>query len=104
MEVPLSAAWLRQLGDEAKAQMTEAKMHNMTAVPLPPPGKRRQRADLYEIETIVEEQRGWYLVRWAGYHPSWEAWRISGAVGTPVETWEQARIVKNTEGMRAWRG
>ena len=38
------------------------------------------------------------------YHPSWEAWRISGAPGGAVETWEQGRFLKNTEAMRAWRG
>ena len=25
------------------------------------------------------------------YHPSWEAWRISGVIGSPVETWEEVR-------------
>jgi hypothetical protein len=86
MDVPLSAAWLRQLGDETKAQMTEAMLHNSVTAPMPAPGKRKRRADIYEIDAIVEEKSGWYLVRWAGYHPSWEAWRTSGEVGSPVET------------------
>ena len=25
------------------------------------------------------------------YHPSWEAWRISGEVGDPLQTWEEVR-------------
>ena len=69
-DFPLSAQWMRQLGDEEKAQMTEAMVHNLTTAPKPPPGKRRRRADRYEIEAIVKEQRGWYLVRWAGYVPN----------------------------------
>jgi len=103
-DFPLSAAWLRQLGDEEKAQMTEAMVHNLTTAPPPPPGKRKPRSDHYQIEAIVEEQRGGFLVRWAGYHPSWEAWRISGAPGGAVETWEQGRFLENTEAMRTWRG
>jgi hypothetical protein len=104
MDLPLSAAWLRQLGDETKALTTEAMLHNLVTAPMPAPGMRKRRADTYEIEAIVEEQRGWYLVRWAGYHPSWEAWRTSGVVGSPVETWEQRRVLKNTEALRAWSG
>ena len=34
-DFPLSAAWLRQLGDEEKAQMTEAMVHNLTTAPPP---------------------------------------------------------------------
>ena len=104
MNVPLSAAWLRQLGDEAKAQTTEAMLHNLVTAPMPAPGKQKRRADNYEIEAIVEQKSGWYLVRWAGYHPSWEAWRISGEVGSPVVTWEQRRVLKKTEALRAWSG
>ena len=100
---PLSPAWYRQLGDGAAAQMAEARLDNLSTAPAPAAGKRR-RWDTYEVEAIVNEERGWYLVRWAGYHPSWEAWRTSGAVGSPVETWEQGRYLMNTEAMRAWRG
>ena len=96
MDVPLSAAWLRQLGDETKAQMTEAMLHNSVTAPMPAPGKRKRRADIYEIDAIVEEKSGWYLVRWAGYHPSWEAWRIHGDLGTPLQTWEPVSHVRRT--------
>jgi hypothetical protein len=102
--IPLSPAWHRQLGKEPAAQMAEARLHNLSTAPAPAAGKRRRRADQFEVEAIVDEERGWYLVRWAGYHPSWEAWRTSGAVGSPVETWEQERYLMNTEAMRAWRG
>lgn len=104
MGMPLSAGWWRQLGDETEAQMAEAMVHNVTTAPIPAPGKQKQKPDTYEIEAIVQEQKGWYLVRWAGYHPSWEAWRTTGEVGTPIETWEQHRRLKNTEALRAWSG
>jgi hypothetical protein len=63
----------------------------------------------YEIDAIIEARRTtgrarcWYLVRWAGYHPSWEAWRIMGEPGTPIVTWEKARHVEGTETWRRWR-
>lgn len=101
---PLSPAWLRQLGQHSKARVAEAEIHNLSTAPMPMPGKRKRRADHYEIKKIVAEQRGWYLVEWAGYHESWEAWRISGEVGTPIQTWEQLRTLKNTEALRSWRG
>ena len=103
-DLPLSAGWWRQLGDETKALMAEAMVQNVATAPAPAPGKRKRRKDHYEIEAIVEEQRGWFLVRWAGYHPSWEAWRTSGEVGSAVETWEQRWRLKNTEALRAWSG
>ena len=83
--------------------MAEALLQNVSTAPVPAPGKQRRRADSYEIEKILQEQRGWYLVRWSGYHASWEAWRLSGEVGSPLETWEQLRSLKNTEAMAAWR-
>ena len=43
-----------------------------------------------------------YLVRWAGYHPAWEAWRIHGEIGSAVETWEPFRLVKDTEALDVW--
>ena len=77
--LPLSASWWRQLLNEEQALMAEALLHNLSTAPAE--GKRRRRADHYEVEQIMQEQRGWFLVRWAGYHPSWEAWRITGEVG-----------------------
>lgn len=101
--LPLSAGWWYQLGNAAEALMAEALLQNVSTAPVPAPGKQRRRADSYEIEKILQEQRGWYLVRWSGYHASWEAWRLSGEVGSPLETWEQLRSLKNTEAMAAWR-
>ena len=38
-----------------------------------------------------------YLVRWEGYKPEWEQWRIPGR-GTPgagpIETWEKATHIQ----------
>ena len=44
------------------------------------------------------------LVRWAGYHHTWEPWRVTGAVGDPVETWEPEVTVRNTEAPGWWCG
>ena len=103
-ELPLSAGWWRQLHNETKALMAEALLHNAATMVAPVEGKRRRSDNFYDVEKIVEEQRGWFLVQWAGYHPSWEAWRLSGEVGSPVQTWEQLRAVRNTEALRRWRG
>ena len=96
MGLELSPGWWRQLGNEEAAMMAEALLVNVAGHLLPDEGKRRQAADSYEIHSIVEERGRWALVRWAGYHPSWEAWRISGAAGSPVETWEEVRKLKRT--------
>ena len=42
-----------------------------------------------------------YRVRWAGYHTSWEKWRVDGAIGSALETWEPARNVSKEE-LAAW--
>ena len=63
----------------------------------------------HEVESILEERastgkaKAYFLVQWAGYHPSWEAWRITGLVGEPVATWETLAVVKNTEALTKWR-
>lgn len=62
---------------------------------------------MWEIEEIVDEWQSstkatkMYKVRWAGYHASWERWRVDGAVGSPLETWEPARNVSQ-EDLAAW--
>ena len=71
--------------------------------------KAKRKRGHFEIECILKERRTlgkarrWYLVRWAGYEPSWEAWMIHGKVGEPVETWEPATVVKNTEALATWK-
>ena len=63
----------------------------------------------YQIEEILQEHRTagrarmWYLVRWEGYEVEWEAWRIQGEVGSPVETWEPLSHVRHTEAFRKWQ-
>ena len=32
----------------------------------------------------------------------WESWRISGQVGTALETWEPACNLRNTEALAQW--
>ena len=77
---------------------------------LPPPpekpakqGRRtRTTQERLKVECILAEEPPsrsvWhrYLVRWVGYKPEWEAWRIPGR-GTPgsgpIDTWEKATTV-----------
>jgi hypothetical protein len=124
---PLAPGFLRQLGREAAAQEVEARLLNLqqqqaassaqagsSAAPLSakkPRTMRMAEQESYEVDCIVEERSStgkaerWYLVRWAGYHPSWEAWRApgQGSVGDPVETWEPLATVRTTEALAAWK-
>jgi len=83
---------------------------------LPPPQERISRAaarsvQTFEIDRILAEEppsrTHWrrYLVRWLGYDPEWERWRIPGrgAPGDPIETWEPHSVVKNTEALSIWK-
>lgn len=73
---------------------------------------RRERFTIEDarIDAIVEEElpsrHNWhrYLVRWTGYDPSWEAWRLPGrgSVGDPVESWEPARNLAGTRALAEW--
>lgn len=97
--LPLSEGWWRQLGreeDALKAQALVANVQQQTLLGL------RRRANFFEVEEVLEQRRGCVRVRWRGYHPSWEAWRISGNIGDPVETWEPTSQVRRTEAYRAW--
>eukprot|EP00965_Chrysotila_dentata_P072850 2407962-Pleurochrysis_carterae.AAC.1 len=104
---PISPAWWRQLGEEQKAVDAEAGRLN------PKRSRKGQRATgstpaRYQIECILEEAKTagkakvWYLVRWEGYNPSWEAWRIRGDVGSPLETWEPRSHLLGTEAWDNW--
>ena len=46
--------------------------------------------------------RVWYLVKWLGYEPEWEEWRISGELGEPVTTWEPRINMLGTEALETW--
>lgn len=108
----LSPGWWRQLGDEEKAtEVEELLRHPRTSGRCPSNKKRREAAgqELHEIDCILDERKTtgragvWYLVRWAGYHPEWEAWRIRGDPGTPIETWEPKVVVHRTLAFLEWQ-
>jgi len=111
MACPLSPGWLRQMGKEEEAQMMEARLHALTVMQVPdvPVSRRVRKPALakFDIEMIVKEERRskarWFLVRWEGYHPSWEAWRINGHRGEPVETWEPLATVQGTQALESWQ-
>ena len=97
---------------EEQALVVEAQPAARRWRPNAPPPTERLTASTNsrsEVECIVEEvptagaARCWYLVRWAGYHPSWEAWRIRGNVGEPVETWEPRSHVSRTAAYATWQ-
>ena len=109
-QAPLSPGFLRQLGREKKALETEALMLNEPPTPPSSVGAAKKRPRLearsrhvFEVEEIVMERASKVLVRWAGYQPSWEAWRIHGEVGTQLETWEPSKNMQDTVAMHAWR-
>ena len=96
--LPLSAEWWRQVGNEEKALMAEALVQNFSANPPALAGKRRQAMNRYNVQVVlkVNSTGNWALVQWEGYHPSWEAWRIHGDLGTPLQTWEPVSHVRRT--------
>lgn len=63
------------------------------------------------VEEIVAEElpsaKVWhrFLIRWRGYDPAWEAWRIPGrgTVGDPVESWELAASLVGTQALARWK-
>ena len=65
-----------------------------------------RRPARHEIDEILEEKltrrSRWFLVKWAGYHPSWEAWRVHGEVGTALETCEPLKGLLGTEALASW--
>lgn len=125
----LSAGWFTQLGLLSKAMEVRALQANFAAMQVPraawqytrvasggsfvegTPSRQRQKravADLFEVDAVVEaETRGrtrglW--VRWIGYSPDWEAWRVEGRgePGDALVTWEPEANLKNTEAYRVW--
>ena len=73
-----------------------------------PPPKKAKAQSRFEVEKIVEEagawggHKRWFLVQWKGYDPAWEPWRVSGAKGSPIATWEPLRRMSRTEALAAW--
>lgn len=116
----LSPSWWRQLGNEEKATEMEKSMAAQNEKLLQrmknkDPGARAVKRkpqtsnSTFEIDRITGEKnvsgkaKKLYLVRWAGYNASWEPWRISGLPGETIETWEPARLLKNTVALKEWK-
>lgn len=106
----LAPGFLRQMGMEDRALQVEAVLSN----PYNPPsqtGKQKQKegSEMFPIESILNTKRSrgkagsYVLVRWEGYHPSWEPWRISGVAGDPLETWEPLSSIRQTQAWEDWR-
>lgn len=109
-DCPLGPGWWRQLGMPERAAEVETMLQN-------PNGRfKRRKKELpnnvkkYEVDCILDERKStgragmWYLVRWLGYLPEWEPWRINGRPGIdPIETWEPRSVVQNTEALIAWK-
>jgi hypothetical protein len=76
---------------------------------------KKAAGKMFEVGSIVKEAPGtrgvrrWFVVRWAGYDPTWEDWRKPlfpghnpGRLGEPVETWAELADVAGTEALAAW--
>jgi hypothetical protein len=107
---PIAPGFLRAGGREQQAMLAETLLAQQLAT-VPPPQKnvRRKMKPTWDVDAIVDERgKGRnleYLVRWEGYHPSWEAYRPAdweGEVGEPIQTWEPARLMKGTEALEIW--
>ena len=96
----LSPAWLRQLGVDDR-ERTALMLNAPAAMEKKRPSKRK--ASTFNAETILAETSTQYLVRWEGYDSSWEAWRISGAVGSPLETWEPKSNLMGSLALEQWQ-
>ncbi|EOD22671.1 hypothetical protein EMIHUDRAFT_240018 [Emiliania huxleyi CCMP1516] len=70
--------------------------------------KMAAQATLFEVEAITEERVEAGVrqlkVRWSGYHPSWEKFRLpgDGEAGDAVSTWEPASGLTKTDAYKAW--
>ena len=98
----------RVLSTTCAARRTEAQ-ERKAAKAVREREERAARRIEYPIDEILEERPAsgraisWYRVRWSGYDSSWEAWRIEGAVGEPLVTWEPLVNVRHTEAMQRWQ-
>ena len=110
--VSLSPGFLRQLGHTAKADEVEAILLNQSKAENAgmPSRQALQERDMFEVESIMKERtvkgQSQFLVRWVGYHPMWEQWRMEGRgqAGDPLDTWEPLDNVVDTEALATWRG
>ena len=122
--VPLSAAWLYQLGLTSQGNIARAQEMNHFAsgsasLFSPPAGtsqagtfkRPRRQSQQYPVAQILDSEfRGYleyFLVEWdhSQYHASWEEWRMEGdgVPGDPVRTWEpKSQSLLNTEAYRRW--
>lgn len=124
---PLSAPFWRQLGEEEKAKEVEQQLHanlqlrqnracsfNVRRTEGSPLWNRLlappiYSKETYEIDQIVAEKKSsskakrFFLVRWAGYDPTWEQYRINGQLGDPIETWEPLSVLAGTQALVDWK-
>jgi hypothetical protein len=108
---PLGPGFLRQLGRLDEAAEVEARLHRQSETATS--SKKRKSSKLtvkYDVECILDERAGTkmaeptFLVRWEGYHPSWERWRATGNPGEAVTSWEPLSFLQKTEALQVWRG
>ena len=96
----LSPMWLAQIGVVSGGEPESAAVTS-TAIVGPKP-KRKRAGKSFDVEAILEESDECYLVRWEGYRPSWERWRISGSKGDPLETWEPKINLEHSLALERW--
>lgn len=105
-QCPLCPDYFRQLGMHDTALTVEALLANARDPSNATQKVHKRQAECFKVESIMAEKgreaSRKYLVRWSGYSPTWEPWRISGDVGDPIETWEPLRSVKNTLVLEEW--
>ena len=109
--VPLGPGFLRQLGRLDEAAEVEARLHRQSETAI---GEKKRKSSkrtvTYDVECILDERAGTkmaeptFLVRWEGYHPSWERWRATGNPGEAVTSWEPLSFLQKTEALQVWRG
>ena len=110
---PLGPGFLRQLGRLEEAATVEARLHRLQQMESAQAGtagkKRKASAPTWNIECILEElpagslTEPTFLVRWEGYHPSWEVYRATGNPGEPVTSWEPLSALVDNQALHTWR-
>ena len=114
VEAAAEAAREEMLSSKKRKQVTECTARATEAREKKAAKAAREREERaaarieYPIEEILEERPAtgraitWYKVRWSGYESAWEAWRIEGAVGDPLVTWEPLVNLRHTEALERW--